>query len=1342
MSTEIKIPENKKKKDTNQKLLSLDDENFNLMNETYYKFNSLIYNNDELNKFKDNILTLLKERDKIYFDKLLEYKTKTEKIKNDFDSTNKITNSKFSKMIDNQAKMNSRLDQLDNYESFVSKTNDKLISHEVRLTNIREDFSLATQKYDKIYLDNLELPGYIGRCAKYKNCQQFFLDVIRDLAKLNKYREKNIIDLKMYKEKLEAIISSMNSILDNNNESQMKYINETKEKILKDCNNMFESVCENMKEIRVENSKYAVDLISQSMDLSKKWDKIERTKEDLLEKFNYSVNKYQMLTDDTIKSFEEFKTEYSIIRRKFMELAEFIKDVRFRKNIGENVKKKEIKSMVKKMMKKRKSFDGKDVQLLSDISNIENIDYKKYYNVETKNEDEVTNNENRSSSLKLSQNKKDKKSNISLYQNKNKKNYANTREMLMKKALNQSAEETLGHRTNIKNPLNSSNNINHLLDDPSTKSINISPINIHNLKNTNSNNSAVISNRTLNTKENNIDIKFRSEVASRQKEDGRKNKNKGYIKEKFEKNQKKEKIKSEFISDNNNNNDNSKMENNEIQSEKSNENNINIIDKDNAIINLKEDIQKLKNLIQANNNLNKTEEAQNSLRMQINKDNNNQNEQPQYNAQNPNVIYNINKDNNVKRIEENNSINKGNISNNGDKNEISTQCYDINIGRNDDASQVSLSRIMTYRSNLEVKPSINDDSSSISDGYNLNSVKNYKNNNIGMSSEKCLSFISDNNNNNINKFLINDIQIVNNDRIIKELASELEQSTAKKDKLASNKKEIEKKFKKACSNIEPINLLSKKENNINISSNPNGIKEEQIINNNDINLKGITSNINTNSIKNEEQNILKKENNNIANNEEYKESINNDSNNKNINNDISKDKEKQKQIDNNSNKKEKDNIIHDKEHGEKIVNNNNNKIIINTNELNELNNKNYESQKQIIYNDSNNNTHPNEIHPTKTTEEDNNDNISSININKNIVNQIPISSEDNNKSFKHINRNINESINNLNPIKVNNEIYINDGMSSNIINKKFHTVDQKLLNLELYTKEKILDLISQINLIKNSCKLPIDNSYLNEKSIIDTSKISYLQNKTSSNPKYKTFNNSFANNCNPNIIQQSPFYGEKNKENISTNINEGNKNIYNINNKNNNNNLNSQYIFNNINIDKKRYSLKEVNPKSSLINQQMKKNYLCSMNYSNMNNNSFLNNLKQNNSLTENNNSLTRIFNKNGNIKEIIDGSNSKISQNINSDNSKLIKDFDKKNENGNAIKNNYNNEDAYNKSSNKNLNHGSTRNSFAYSNSTFKGTEIKLVDLNKLVNHQLPRNRLIPIHINDNDYLVSLNSK
>ena len=1281
MSKEIIQTENKKADKIDQELIALSDENINIMNETYNKFNTIIYNNDELNKFKDNILSLLKERDKIYLDKLVEYKTKTEKIKMHFDSINKITNSKFSQIIDNQANMNSRLDQLNNYESFVTKTNDKLISHEVRLTNIREDFSNATQKYDKIYLDNLELPGYIGRGAKYKNCQIFFLDIIKDLAKLNKYKEKNIIDLKMYKDKLETIISSMNSILDNNNQSQIKYINETKEKILKDCNNMFESVCDNMKEIRVDDSKYAVDLISTSMDLSKKWDKIEKIREDLLEKFNYSVNKYQMLTDDTIKSFGEFKTEYSIVRRKFMELAEFIKDVRFRKNIGENVKKKEIKVMVKKMLKKRKSFEAKDVHLLSDISTIENIDYKKYYHIDTKNNennnnDNNENNDNRSSSLKVSQNKIDKKhKNLRRNNNNINSNYSMPKEASYRRDLNQSAEETRSHRMNIVNPLTSStNNINSkVYVDKSNKSINISPLNVKDLKNSHAiNNSAIVSNRNTNIKkENNIDIKFRYKLDINDKKNEVKN-----IKDKIEKKQKsKEKDKDKnyeqendiTIEDNtitNHNNVTNNKTNKEIKSNLINDNNQN---KQNQ--NMKGEIYYMSSNNNNNNNNNENETNTKSEEIQepqFNQFNEKENISINYNIENKNI--DINK---YKELTKNKSF-QNNLDN-IDKKEFSTQINDKAKERNDENSQISSSRIMTYRSNIEIKPSYIDDASSISDGYNTNDAKN-KNNNIGLSSEKSLSFISDNNN-NINKFLINDILIENNDRIIKELASELEQSTAKKDKLASNKKEIEQKFKNACNSIEPINLLGQKENNTKIINNPN-----EIICN---------------------KNIVK--NNNIQ---------SNNNNNNNINN-------------------------NENENEEQRINNNLDKEIKNTN--NEFTGQ---VNKNII--DKNNNINYGELPQSKTTEEDNNSNNYNINIisSKNI-NELKHNSpneQDGNKNIKNINKSINDSITNLNPIKVNNEIYINDGLNSNTFNKKLHAVDQKLLNLELYTKEKILDLITQINLIKHTCNLPINDSFVKEKSNLDTSKISYLSNKNLTNQKYKTFNNSFCNNSNLNN-QQNPFYNEKNKENISLNNNDNNNRIYKINN---NNNTNSQNIYNNNN-EKKRYSLKEVNPKSSFLNQKLsQKNSINNIINSNMNNNIYLNNIRQNNSLTDNGYNINN--RRNGNFKEIIDGNNSNnnLIHNINNDiNSKILKEIDKRGETGNYTKN-INNDELYNKNSNKNLNlnYDSNKKNFAYSNSTFTGTEIKLVDLNKLVNHQLPRNRLIPIKINDSDYYVSLNSK
>jgi len=1255
MSSELVIKENPSQNEIPKPKQILTEENLNLIQETYNKFNSVTYSTEELNIFKDNVLSLLKERDKILINKLSEFKTSLDKANSEFNSQNKISNTKFSKIIETQALMTSRLDQLADYENFVNKTNEKLVSHEVRLTNIRSDFSLATQKYDKIYLDNLELPGYIGRCAKYKNCQVFFLDVIKDLAKLNIYREKNIIDLKMYKDKLETIISSMNSILDNNNESQIKYINEMKEKILKDCKSMFESVSDSMKEIRVENSKYSVDLIKTSMDLSKKWDKLEKIKEELLEKFNYDVNKYQMLTDDTIKSFEEFKNEYGVIRRKFMELAEFIKDVRFRKNIGGNVKKKEVKQMVKKMLKKRKSFEGEKVQLLSDITSIENIDYKKYYNFDSNDELENNNdncnennndaNNNRSKSLKQKNNKKNihinnkekekekekfnEKKNI-----KNKNNNSSPKELKQKKEMNQSVEEGLNNKFNI-NKMNSKEKEKDANKNKSSRSVNMN-INISqsmNKKNKNNNNQNVI----------NID----------------------------EKN-----IKNNLIID---------SKNLKSKEEEANEKNASSLNKNNKIKD-SNIIKLVKNT--ATNNI----ELRNIIE-----------EQKEKEKENTTILYS-NRSNRSKTSEkENMNINSANnVIINNEK---------INI----DSKPTSIEEISTIS---EVKNSVNKDNK--------------------FSSEKSVSFISDSNGNNINKFIINEINLGQNDKIIKELASELEQSTAKKDK-------FEQKFKNACNNIEPINLLSNKNEN-NQAANVDK-KENKENKENNINPKtDINKNINQISSTNQ----IEYNNNPINENNVQKEILNKV--NVNIDNNI-----------NNNTENNEDNI--------------------------NLDNKNIKMRNQISIQENTNVDSNNII-------KGNNNNVNSMN-NSNI----------NSNMIK------NESISNLNPIKINNEIHLNEVISSSSVNKKLHAFDQKLLNLELYTKEKIIELITQINSLKqnnngNNIKLP-------EKNAIEANKPLFAQNITpSSNEKYKTFNNSFNNLQNAKLTQQNSFNIEKMYE---TN-NENNRNLLNI-----SNNSTQNALLNNL--DKKRYSLRNVNAKQGFINSKVQKKNSISYN---LNSNNIINKKLQSNSLTENNSNINNINNNiinnkmigninsninnsnananinsninnnnssnvnaninsninsnininnsynnninnsfssninnncisftrnninsinNNNImkqdsstREIIEGTGTKIIHNLSNDiNAKFLKDTEKKMDNNNILKVS-NIDDLYSKKSNKSINYGPIRNSFG--DPSFNGTEIKLVDLNKLVNHQLPKNRLIPIHINDYEYFDHLKSK
>ena len=1218
--------------------LLLNDEaslNMNLMRETYNKFNSVTYSTEELNTFKDNILSLLKERDKIFLNKLSDYKTSTDKIKFEFNSENKLTNSKFSKIIDTQAKMTSRLDQLSDYENFVTKTKEKLVSHDIRLTNIRNDFSLATQKYDKIYLDNLELPGYIGRCAKYKNCQSFFLDVIKDLAKLNIYREKNILDLKMYKDKLETIISSMNSILDNNNESQIKYINEMKEKILKDCKSMFEDVSDGMKDIRVENSKYAVDLISTSMNLSKKWEKLEKIKEELLEKFNYDVNKYQMLTDDTIKSFEEFKNEYGVIRRKFMELAEFIKDIRFRKNIGGNVKKKEVKQMVKKMLKKRKSFEGEKVQLLSDITSIENIDYKKYYNIESNDEAEINNESNgeeknihnRSKSLKpknkktFNNNIKEKEKEKLNEKNKEKINSNKiSKEIKQKKEMNQSVEDTRVPRINMNNSsVNKYSNIDKEKEkNKSSRSVNMNmKLNISN---------------SMNNKKNSM-----NKITQDEKN-----------------------IKNNLIIDSKNLKDEENFDQKNKEMNKSNKN------KDSNIIKL------------VKNNTNNNIELRNILDDNSNK----------YTDKLENTTIPLSHRDKEKNIEKENVTNTYNTNNTN------------NSSANNKTNNIINYELNPIKLNNDSKPSLIEDVSTISDVKNSSSL----NKDNKFSSEKSVSFISDSNGNNINKFIINDIHLEQNDKIIKELASELEQSTAKKDK-------FEQKFKTACNNIEPINLLA----NNKISENKNN-NQYQPSSNTKIEIK-------QNNINNSGQ-------------------INNQMSNSN-NIEINCDKKNDIIIKENNS----DNMIK-----ENVINSNNN-----------INNININSKTPLIENECSNNKINNNIKINTNIDDINNSNTNS---NINNSNNIEYNKNSNLNNPNNIVKN--ESIGNLNPIKISNEIHLNEVINSNSVNSKLHAFDQKLLNLELYTKEKIIEIISQINSLKQNGSIPESNKAANNNNN-DTNRTILVPNMTPlSNEKYKTFNTSFINSQNNKLTHHNSFNIEKSYPYESNPINiENNKNILNINNNITNPNqnllLNNNNFNTNFNLDKKKYSLRNVNPKQALINSKIQKKNSFSYqlntnnsinkklpinslteNNSNNNNNSSINNNINNLGINNNNNN---VFNKNNlnmnnilkqnNTKEIIENTGTKIIQNVNSNeiNAKFLKDIEKKIENNtNSLLKPNNIEDLYVKKPSKNMNtFNPNRNN--YNDSSFNGAEIKLVDLNKLVNHQLPRNRLVPIHINENDY-------
>ena len=368
------------KNNINKHELYITEQNPELMENSFQKMSNkyiIKYQNEELNKFQDEILSFFKERDKYYTDLISKYKNRIEISEKNYENLANHLKLNYKEILSSQASLNNRLDKFNSYDAFVAKTNDNLTSHEIRINNLREDYTRTVQKYDKIYLDNLELPGYIGRCAKYKNCQLFFEDVIKEINKFNNYKEKNNIDLKTYKEKLEFSIKTFRNLLNNNNDAQIKYINKLNEKNLDESKNMVDNLSTRVMELRIENSKHSLELINKTNELKQEMEKIKEMKGELLNEFYNKIDDFKIETNKTVNSFNEFKNEYAIIRKKFLELAEFIKDIRFRKNLGGDVNKKDLNDLYKNLIKKnKKCMKDKNVQLLDDINKIEKMEFK------------------------------------------------------------------------------------------------------------------------------------------------------------------------------------------------------------------------------------------------------------------------------------------------------------------------------------------------------------------------------------------------------------------------------------------------------------------------------------------------------------------------------------------------------------------------------------------------------------------------------------------------------------------------------------------------------------------------------------------------------------------------------------------------------------------------------------------------------------------------------------------------------------------------------------------------------------------------------------------------------
>ena len=298
---------------------------------------------------------------------------------------------------------NENLDKIkQQFTEFKTKINNNLIVNNSKISSLERELKDIGFKYDNLFNNNISTPGLIGKGGKYKDLRNFREYLDKKINELIIYKEKNIIDIKKYKEKTDNIIGQIQLRTQNNESKYFEFcyekINEAKKEIM----DKFSLLNESINNIKIENGKYSFDLIKKSEDLQNQINTFKNIEQDINTKLKEQSEKYQNYNNDLVKLFESQSDEFKLIKSRFTELSEFIKDVRFMRNLnnfkGKGVNQNnEINSVSflkdSRLLSKRINFDkpqkyNKNEEIKYEYNKTEN-DFNK------KNEDEEKNKNNK-----------------------------------------------------------------------------------------------------------------------------------------------------------------------------------------------------------------------------------------------------------------------------------------------------------------------------------------------------------------------------------------------------------------------------------------------------------------------------------------------------------------------------------------------------------------------------------------------------------------------------------------------------------------------------------------------------------------------------------------------------------------------------------------------------------------------------------------------------------------------------------------------------------------------------------------------------------------------------------
>jgi hypothetical protein len=358
-------------------------------NENEISGNSYNIDLNNLNKFKNDLLEYVKIIEKNLKNSLSSTTEKIYNISSNFDEKISSINEKTKLLSNLISETKFDITKFNELEKFKKSTEDKIISFDIRIQNNQKNISETNLKYDQLFISNFQCPNLLGKNQKYETVKDFIYWINSQTEEIKIKTNKLSNSISVLQSQKEKSMSDISKLLESTvkqcnlyTEKRIKQMEKVNEEFLKKYN-------EKIMDVKMLNCKEAIELQNKTNELVEKIEDYNELKNNVFNMINEGEEKYKLENEILVQRFDEIWDEFKEIKIKFGKLADFIKDIKFKKNLNEFVNpvnkqvkkqfvnKKIIRTLTHNLkLEKKISIDSDDVEKVD-------IKYNPYKNDES-----------------------------------------------------------------------------------------------------------------------------------------------------------------------------------------------------------------------------------------------------------------------------------------------------------------------------------------------------------------------------------------------------------------------------------------------------------------------------------------------------------------------------------------------------------------------------------------------------------------------------------------------------------------------------------------------------------------------------------------------------------------------------------------------------------------------------------------------------------------------------------------------------------------------------------------------------------------------------------------------